>query len=492
MSAPPNLVSAAVKAVTNVAAMAASAVAAPAAPVAPAPAPAPAPVPVPAAAPAPAAPVPALAPAVVKPRRKIIIKDENEEAAPPAPAPVPAPVPVEPQAPAPVPVEPQAPAPEAPVPAPTAPQAPLPPPATATKTRKKRIVIKNEKEPSKLIDFYKARLKDPLHYTYSEQGDLQIQGAKGKNDEIIRLKSHTALRPEERKELEDKRLEKLQELEVKYEEILNELRETVASYKLGASTAAGVVAVNEKLRDITLLRSKEAYPERWIKNEVNPDINTILLALTYERRKMTYDIGLLKRSDISRENVWGRYREDAIASTDQAEGQAGGGINDVFFIEDQENPFHPAFMREFVYEETRYVSPYQAYQAERFKELEMPDIKAQILKTRSARTIHNIAEKEPTDVKYPKELWEQILEAFYTQHADVGTRLKDTGSKRFHLSEAMYGDQNYLDALLAVRVALREQNADTQKEVGEVKESVITEEQQAKAKAGAIANFRRR
>ena len=490
MSAPPNLVSAAVKAVTNVAAMAASAVAAPAAPVAPAPAPAP--VPVPAAAPAPAAPVPALAPAVVKPRRKIIIKDENEEAAPPAPAPVPAPVPVEPQAPAPVPVEPQAPAPEAPVPAPAAPQAPLPPPATATKTRKKRIVIKNEKEPSKLIDFYKARLKDPLHYTYSEQGDLQIQGAKGKNDEIIRLKSHTALRPEERKELEDKRLEKLQELEVKYEEILNELRETVASYKLGASTAAGVVAVNEKLRDITLLRSKEAYPERWIKNEVNPDINTILLSLTYERRKMTYDVGLLKRSDISRENVWGRYREDAIASTDQGADQAGGGINDVFFIEDQENPFHPAFMREFVYEETRYVSPYQAYQAERFKELEMPDIKAQILKTRSARTIHNIAEKEPTDVKYPKELWEQILEAFYTQHADVGTRLKDTGSKRFHLSEAMYGDQNYLDALLAVRVALREQNADTQKEVGEVKESVITEEQQAKAKAGAIANFRRR
>ena len=483
MSAPPNLVSAAVKAVTNVAAMAASAVAAPAAPVAPAPAPAPA------AAPAAPAPVPALAPAVVKPRRKIIIKNENEAAAPPAPAPVP----VEPQAPAPVPVEPQAPAPVEPqAPEAPVPQAPLPPPATATKTRKKRIVIKNEKEPSKLIDFYKARLKDPLHYTYSEQGDLQIQGAKGKNDEIIRLKSHTALRPEERKELEDKRLEKLQELEVKYEEILNELRETVASYKLGASTAAGVVAVNEKLRDITLLRSKEAYPERWIKNEVNPDINTILLALTYERRKMTYDIGLLKRSDISRENVWGRYREDAIASTDQAEGQAGGGINDVFFIEDQENPFHPAFMREFVYEETRYVSPYQAYQAERFKELEMPDIKAQILKTRSARTIHNIAEKEPTDVKYPKELWEQSLEAFYTQHADVGTRLKDTGSKRFHLSEAMYGDQNYLDALLAVRVALREQNKDAQKEIGEVKESVITEEQQAKAKAGAIANFRKR
>jgi hypothetical protein len=187
--------------------------------------------------------------------------------------------------------------------------------------------------------------------------------------------------------------------------------------------------------------------------------------------------------------VWGRYRDLTIEATEE-QNQQSGGSNDVIFIEDEETPFHPAFMREFVYEETRYVSPYQAYQAERFRELDLPEIKNQILKTRSARTIHNIAAKEPTDVKYPKELWEQILEAYYTQHKDLATRLKDTGSKRFHLSEAMYANQNYLDALLATRVMLRE-SGDVQAEIKEVKEGVITEEQQKRNRAGAIANFRR-
>jgi hypothetical protein len=194
---------------------------------------------------------------------------------------------------------------------------------------------------------------------------------------------------------------------------------------------------------------------------------------------------MVKRSDLSRQVIWGKYRDTNVV---EPEVQTGGS-QDVIFI-DEETPFHPTFMREFVYEETRYVSPYQAYQAERFKELDMPELKNQILKTRSSRTIHNIADKEPTDAKYPKELWQQILEAYYTQHKDLASRLKDTGSKRFHLSEAMYGNQNYLDALLATRVMLRE-SGDVQAEVKEVKESVITEDQQKRDRAGAIANFRR-
>jgi hypothetical protein len=54
----------------------------------------------------------------------------------------------------------------------------------------------------------------------------------------------------------------------------------------------------------------------------------------------------------------------------------------------------------------------------------------------------------------------------------------------------MYVDQNYLDALVATRTALREMG-DTQVEVKEVKQAVITEDQQKKDKTGAIANFRR-
>ena len=365
-----------------------------------------------------------------------------------------------------------------------------PEPETKTKSKRVkpvRVTAEAGTQEEKLANFFKNRVKNPAQFTYTPEGDLRIQGVEGVADSTIVLKPYTALKPEELKELEDKRLEALVILEEEYEATLTELRATHESYKSGETGAARVVEVNQKLRDVTLKISQAAYPERWITYVNNPEIKKILLGEIYEHRKLGYDVSIVKRSDFSRQDVWGRYRDE---SQIQEQNQQSGGSNDVIFIEDEETPFHPAFMREFVYEETRYVSPYQAYQAERFKELDLPEIKNQILKTRSARTIHNIAAKEPTDAKYPKELWEQILEAYYTQHKDLATRLKDTGSKRFHLSEAMYANQNYLDALLATRVMLRE-SGDIQKEIKEVKQGVITEEQQKRDRAGAIANFRR-
>ena len=349
-----------------------------------------------------------------------------------------------------------------------------------------RVTTEPSTHEEKVANFYKNRVKNPNQYTYTPEGNLRIQGVEGIADETIPLKAYTALRPEEHKEIEDQRFESLVLLEEEYETILTELRATHESYKAGETDASRVVEINQKLRDVSLKINHAAYPERWIKYAANPEIRMILLNEIYERRKLGYDVAIVKRSDLSRQIVWGKYRDE----TEQViQGQTGGS-NDVIFIEGEDTPFHPAFMREFVYEDTRYVSPYQAYQAERFKELDLPEIKNQILKTRSARTIHNIAAKEPTDAKYPKELWEQILEAYYTQHKDLATRLKDTGSKRFHLSEAMYGNQTYLDALLATRVMLRE-SGDKQTEIKEVKEGVITEEQQKRDRAGAIANFRR-
>jgi len=352
-----------------------------------------------------------------------------------------------------------------------------------------RVTAEVGTQEDKLANFFKNRVKNPAQFTYTPEGDLRIQGVEGVADSTIVLKPYTALKPEELKELEDKRLEALVLLEEEYEATLTELRATHESYKAGETGPTRVVEVNQKLRDVTLKISQAAYPERWVKYVDNPEIRKILLGEIYEHRKLGYDVSIVKRSEFSRQDVWGRYRDLTIEATEE-QNQQTGGSNDVIFIEDEETPFHPAFMREFVYEETRYVSPYQAYQAERFKELDLPEIKNQILKTRSARTIHNIAAKEPTDAKYPKELWEQILEAYYTQHKDLATRLKDTGSKRFHLSEAMYANQNYLDALLATRVMLRE-SGDVQAEIKEVKEGVITEEQQKRNRAGAIANFRR-
>ena len=364
---------------------------------------------------------------------------------------------------------------------------PVEPKIKSKKVKPVRVTTEPGTHEEKVANFYKNRVKNPSQFTYTPDGNLRIQGVEGIADETISVKPYTALTTEEHKEIEDIRLETLVRLEEEYETILTELRATHVSYKAGETSASRVVEINQKLRDVSLKISHAAYPERWIVYAANPEIRMILLNEIYERRKLGYDVAIVKRSDLSRQTVWGKYRDMSEAAEPL---QQTGGSNDVIFIEGEETSFHPAFMREFVYEDTRYVSPYQAYQAERFKELDMPEIKNQILKTRSARTIHNIAAKEPTDAKYPKELWEQILEAYYTQHKDLATQLKDTGSKRFHLSEAMYGNQNYLDALLATRVMLRE-SGDVQSEVKEVKQSVITEDQQKRDRAGVIANFRR-
>jgi predicted NAD-dependent protein-ADP-ribosyltransferase YbiA (DUF1768 family) len=162
-------------------------------------------------------------------------------------------------------------------------------------------------------------------------------------------------------------------------------------------------------------------------------------------------------------------------------------------MEEETAHFHPNFEREFTFEETRYVSPYQAFQAERFRELDNPALRKQILGTRSARTIHSLAEKEEKQPQHPEQLWEDVLLALYQQHKDLAKKLKDTGSAKFHVMDKEFGGQIYADALEQVRAELREKEADdTMLEVGVAKESVITKDEQVKEKKGAIINAMRR
>jgi hypothetical protein len=93
---------------------------------------------------------------------------------------------------------------------------------------------------------------------------------------------------------------------------------------------------------------------------------------------------------------------------------------------------------------------------------------------------------------FPIKLWEEILEAFYTQFKDAADRLKSTGSARFHNMDKLIGSPEYTNALANVRTKLKEMDSDAAPVADSVKQSVITEEEQKKAKVGAIINnFRR-
>ena len=372
---------------------------------------------------------------------------------------------------------------------PSEPQMPKPP---TTKPRSRKAPkTAGISQVDKVKAFYKKRAKDPLHYQYTPEGNLRTESG-----ETIPLRPFTALTPDELKAIEQAREEALDIAEADYEESLLKLREALDEYKtLGDEAAMNVVRLNKVVMDNSLFRTQVAYPSRWIHNVDNPVTSDILLNMVYEKRKLGYDAYMYKRQPFSMKDAWGHYRTEADVATTQA----GGGTNTApIFITDVKDKltahFHPTYEQEFVFDETRYVSPYQAYEAERFKELGNNVIRKQLLGTRSARTIHAIAEKEEQQPEHPEELWEAILLAFYSNHKDLATKLKDTGSAKFHVMDAEFGGQIYADALEQVRTRLREkENDDSVAEVGIANESVITEEEQTKARAGAIIhNMRRR
>jgi predicted NAD-dependent protein-ADP-ribosyltransferase YbiA (DUF1768 family) len=363
----------------------------------------------------------------------------------------------------------------------------------SAKRSRKKTVPKGLSDIDKMRDFYKRRAKDPIHYVYTPEGDLRIQGLEGKPEEIIPLRYFSALTEEEREEILRQRQEEIEEVEAAYEDSLRSLREAYANYLATGQGEAAVVLANMEVRDTSILRSKAAYPSRWIADINNPTINTILLQQRYETRKLGYSAYLFKRQDMSKRNAWGRYRD----APPPAEGSMSGGSSQpIRFIttpEEKENGiFHPTSLHEFVFNETRYSSPYQAFQAERFRELENEAMRKQILGTRSSRTIKSLVQKEEQLPKDSKKLWEDIVFAMCKQ-TDLGAKLKETGSAKFHNMDKEFGSQDYTDALEHVRLLLLEEEAEKEAEPQAVRESVISEEQQKEAKKGAIIhNFRKR
>ena len=342
--------------------------------------------------------------------------------------------------------------------------------------------------------FYRYRSKNPVYFQYTAEGNLEVK----ENNPlkippmVIPMRAFGPLKPEELEEVERKQKEVQEEIEQEYVVKLKELRLTNDAYNPEIpETVAAVVKANEALREISVLRNRALYPERWTEELESVDIRHILLNQPYEDRKLGYPVYLFKRYSLARQDVEGHYREHG-----EAFGEQEGGGTVVLFItslDDQKTGiFHPATEHDFVYNETKYSSPYQAFEVERFKQLEEDGMVEKLLGTRSAKTIKNIVEKEPRQVQHPLKLWEEILEALCSQRKNVGDALKETGSARFHMMDKVIGTPEYSMALANVRTKLKEKENDAPDNIGDIKQSVITKEQQEKDKVGAIVNnFRR-
>ncbi len=173
----------------------------------------------------------------------------------------------------------------------------------------------------------------------------------------------------------------------------------------------------------------------------------------------------------------------------------------------------PMWPVEFTMDDTRYFTALQAYEAERAKELGMDELRTSLLKTRSARTIRLMTRKVTGHPADAKGLWLKIYTQIYQQTETLKEKLLATGTDALVYADIREGpsgiglaekDSGALDPSKwkgENAVGLAQETIRTQMREGALaeapvnaapKEAVISEEEQAKAKVGAIVNNARR
>lgn len=404
----------------------------------------------------------------------------------------------------------------------------MPPPAPSAYTLE---------EISKITEFFNKRRKNPEGFIWNSDGNLEtLEGAKvgarrrPEQAGVITLKSYVPLDPTERAQLEQARLDTIAEIESRIEVAQGELAAAWADYRASGSIA-GVLSANQKMSELDAERNRMRSEERGISFYSGITVKDIILSNPQEKRKLPFEVYRAFYYPFKLEKEAGKYVASEEAQREEEEAAAAvagaaplteaqvrmkdGRIGRIFYGTEGENGFlSPELRVEIVLEETRYFSAYQAYEAERAKELGQEALRKEILKSmptgRAIRILYQRAKvtAQPAD---PAALWMKVLTAVYQQHAELKGKLLATGSDTLIYADPREGpsgialgesDSGALDptrwkganavgkALETIRTQMRE---DTLAEApkGGARESARTEEEFVKQKAGAIIAARR-
>jgi predicted NAD-dependent protein-ADP-ribosyltransferase YbiA (DUF1768 family) len=369
-------------------------------------------------------------------------------------------------------------------------------------------------------------------HTFTADGNLEIKDPAG----TIQLKRFLPLEPADREALEEFRLDTIAVLEEEYAKERRALREAWDDYYNTGETRE-VLAANKRVAELDARRCGIRSAIRDIVPIENPVIREVLLNNPYETRRMykiddPFEKELMRLCfyDFKPEHDMGKYVVDQNVAAELASGgaeAAAGEPNEllyrqtlkdgrrarIFFDKDADvNGFlSPMWPVDFTMGETKYCMALQAYEVERAKELGMNELAASLLKTRSARMIRLMTVKVKAHPANAKGLWLKIYTEIYQQTEALKTRLLTTGTDTLVYADVREGpsgiglaekDSGVLDPTKwkgenAVGVA--QETVRTQMREGELAEApvnaeakgVITEEEQAKAKVGAIIQARR-
>jgi len=396
-----------------------------------------------------------------------------------------------------------------------------------------------EERAKRIQMFYKKRETKPDRYTISKTGDLEFRGKSGAVEETIALKVYIPYDKTTRELREQNRLDAIAQAENEYETALAKLREAMEGYEL-SETVQPVLAAQKEVAEADAVLSRVRFGTRDIRMIRNPDIGDILFdagggarKLISGKEKDPYEkkLAQMVTLEFPYMNFYGMYVDapdtepvdDIDAEMDEAGAEENatrqklkdGRMARIFFeADDGANGFlSPFWPVEFTLDTTKYFTALQAYEVARAKEHGQEEIRVALLKTRSPRTMRLLVKKFETPPKDSKGLWLKIFTAIYTQHPELKVKLTNTGTDalvfadvrkgpsgiglgerdRYTLDPSKWQGDNHVGlALESLRYQLREGTAGEIARNDAVKERVITEEEQEKAKQGAIIGQARR
>ena len=285
----------------------------------------------------------------------------------------------------------------------------------------------------------KEKKKDKIFYKRNpETGNLEIFDKKtGDLVSSIPLFYYRPITKEEIDTMKTERIDAIISLEEEIDIQKSLLRKAYTEFK-NTKNSETFIQINNEIKDLELKKTFLRSPVRDTKIIESIETRQINLDKEFEVRKL-YDIQISIYREFPLWKLYGRYT-DSKEVIDVAEQETttllpgelflkNGKIARIFNDIDNDNKNLSIFIqREFVYNDVRYSSPYQAFEAIRLLELGYEDLRNEILNTRGTRLIRMISKKINKPIRDTKLIWRDILLNFYQQHDDLLDGLLNTNN----------------------------------------------------------------
>ena len=323
-------------------------------------------------------------------------------------------------------------------------------PKKERKKREKRIPI-----PTNAETFFRAMNKYPAIFKYTPTGDLQVPAIRDKGAFVISLPSYMPIPPDEREAKEQERALEISRVQREYDAKAELLRGAIDTWRL-TGQAAVVVSLQRDMKkldaELTLLRS----PSRWTKGKMGIQQKDVF----WDRPTITSPLGhrvfMTRIRDIANKDLFVEKRSEGAYtnSNDDLTPPPPFGTPprkeeepEVFLLfeapetEDDEHGFlSPETPVEFIFNETKYTSPLQAFHGERLTQLKRKDLRPLLFRLRGGLAIRKFATRVVGKVENPFELWKQILKTLLQQHPRYATKLRNTGTDTLVYASELDGE----------------------------------------------------